>query len=171
MSDVTLRLAVPEDSAELGRLAYQLVKLHHDFDPLRFIKIDDPNAPGYGRFLSSRANDPNAIVLVATVRDDVAEKIVGYTYATLEGKDWNDLRDAVGALNDILVAPEWRQKGIAKKLALETFSRLEALGAPRIVLKTAAKNLTAQRFFHSLGFRDTMIEMTRERGGDVTPGE
>ncbi|MGH7285462.1 MAG: GNAT family N-acetyltransferase, partial [Polyangiaceae bacterium] len=75
------------------------------------------------------------------------------------------LRDAVGALNDILVAPEWRQKGIAKKLALETFARLEKMGAPRIILKTAAKNVTAQRFFKSIGFRETMIEMTRERGG------
>lgn len=168
MSEVSLRPAGPEDAPELGRLAYQLVKLHHDFDPLRFIKIDDPSAPGYGRFLSSRANDPKAIVLVATIQENGADKIVGYTYASLEGKDWNDLRDAVGALNDILVAPEWRKKGIAKKLALETFARLEKMGAPRIILKTAAKNEAAQRFFHALGFRDTMVEMTRERDG-VTP--
>ncbi|MGH7282662.1 MAG: GNAT family N-acetyltransferase, partial [Polyangiaceae bacterium] len=80
MSELTLRLAVAEDSVELGKLAYQLVKLHHDFDPLRFIEIDDPNAPGYGRFLSSRANDPKAIVLVATMQENGAEKIVGYTY-------------------------------------------------------------------------------------------
>ena len=163
MTEVSLRLAVPQDAAQLGRLAYQLVKLHHDFDPQRFIKIDDPSAPGYGRFLSSRASDPKAIVLVATVQEDGAEKIVGYTYASLEGKDWNDLRDAVGALNDILVDPNFRQRGIAKKLALETFARLEQMGAPRILLKTAAKNELAQRFFHSIGFRDTMIEMTRER--------
>jgi hypothetical protein len=30
-------------------------------------------------------------------------------------------------------------------------------------LKTAAKNAAGQAFFESLGFRDTMIEMTRER--------
>lgn len=169
MSEVSVRPAVPEDAAALGRLAYKLVKLHHDFDPLRFIKIDDPNAPGYGRFLSSPGEPGKKIVLVATIQEDGAEKIIGYTYASMEGKDWNDLRDAVGALNDILVDEPHRRKGVARKLALETFARLEALGAPRIVLKTAAKNLTAQRFFHSLGFRDTMIEMTRERGGVTSP--
>ncbi len=168
MSEVTLRLAVPEDAAQLGRLAYQLVKLHHDFDPARFIKIDDPNAPGYGRYLSSRADDPRTVVLVATVVEGGAEKIVGYTYARFEEKDWNDLRDPAGALHDILVDPGYRKRGIAKKLALETFARLEKMGAPRVILKTAAKNETAQRFFRSIGFRDTMIEMTRERGG-VTP--
>lgn len=163
MIDIVLRPAVPEDAAPLGRLAYQLVKLHTDFDPLRFIRIDDPAAPGYGRFLSSRTGDSRTIVLVATVQENGAEKIVGYTYASMEGKDWNDLRDAVGALNDIFVDAAYRRQGVAKKLALATFAKLEELGAPRIILKTAAKNETAQRFFRSLGFRDTMIEMTRER--------
>jgi RimJ/RimL family protein N-acetyltransferase len=35
-------------------------------------------------------------------------------------------------------------------------------GAPRVVLSTAARNARAQRLFASAGFRDTMIEMTRE---------
>ena len=35
-------------------------------------------------------------------------------------------------------------------------------GAPRVVLHTAALNEAAQRFFERLGFRRTMIEMTRE---------
>jgi RimJ/RimL family protein N-acetyltransferase len=43
--------------------------------------------------------------------------------------------------------------------------RLGALGAPRIVLKTSTKNAAAQQLFASLGWRPTMLEMTRERGG------
>jgi hypothetical protein len=35
-------------------------------------------------------------------------------------------------------------------------------GAPRIVLKTSTKNEAAQRLFASLGWRPTMMEMTRE---------
>jgi RimJ/RimL family protein N-acetyltransferase len=35
-------------------------------------------------------------------------------------------------------------------------------GAPRVVLGTAEQNAGAQRLFAKLGFRRTMIEMTRE---------
>jgi ribosomal protein S18 acetylase RimI-like enzyme len=42
---------------------------------------------------------------------------------------------------------------------------LEKLGAPRVVLFTAEKNLIAQSMFAQAGFRRTMIEMTRELTG------
>ena len=44
----------------------------------------------------------------------------------------------------------------------ETCKRLAEMGAPRVVLSTAAKNEGAQKFFEAMGFRRTMIEMTRE---------
>jgi ribosomal protein S18 acetylase RimI-like enzyme len=40
--------------------------------------------------------------------------------------------------------------------------RLTEKGAPRIVLMTAVQNEPAQRLFTRLGFRTTMLEMTRE---------
>jgi ribosomal protein S18 acetylase RimI-like enzyme len=165
MTDVSIRAAVPEDAEQLGRLAFQLVQLHHEWDPLRFIKLDDPNAPRYGWYLSSRGGDKDTVVLVATVPEPAADgrdKIIGYTYARMEPKDWNDLLDPYGALHDIFVDGTSRRKGVARKLALATFDELAKLGAPRVVLKTAAKNEAAQKFFATLGFRDTMIEMTRE---------
>ncbi len=164
MTEATLRPAVPEDADQLGRLAYQLVKLHHDWDRERFIAISDPNAPRYGSWLGSGAKgDPAAVVLVATLPDGDRDAICGYTYARMEGKDWNDLRDACGMLHDIFVDPKVRRRGIARRLALATFAALEQKGAPFIVLKTAAMNAAAQAFFASIGFRPTMIEMTRSR--------
>jgi hypothetical protein len=44
-----------------------------------------------------------------------------------------------------------------------------AKGAPRIVLHTAASNADAQALFARLGFRRTMVEMTREAGGPGSP--
>jgi ribosomal protein S18 acetylase RimI-like enzyme len=43
--------------------------------------------------------------------------------------------------------------------------RLERLGAPRVLLHTASQNREGQALFAKLGFRSTMIEMTREAGG------
>jgi hypothetical protein len=40
-----------------------------------------------------------------------------------------------------------------------------ALRGPRVVLWTAERNQAAQRLFASAGFRQTMLEMTRELGG------
>ena len=57
----------------------------------------------------------------------------------------------------------WRAAGgIATALAGAAIEALERKGAPRVVLHTAAANEPAQRFFEKLGFRRTMIEMTRE---------
>lgn len=39
---------------------------------------------------------------------------------------------------------------------------LAGRGAPRVLLWTAAPNEAARRLFEQLGFRQTMIEMTRE---------
>jgi RimJ/RimL family protein N-acetyltransferase len=39
---------------------------------------------------------------------------------------------------------------------------LHRRGAPRVVLWTADRNSAAQRLFERLGFRRTMIEMTKE---------
>ena len=48
------------------------------------------------------------------------------------------------------------------RLAEEVLRRLKQLGAPRVVLMTAAPNETARRLFSRLGFRATVVEMTRE---------
>jgi RimJ/RimL family protein N-acetyltransferase len=46
-------------------------------------------------------------------------------------------------------------------------ARLEALGAPRVVLLTAWQNDGAQALFEKAGFRRTMVEMTRESAAHV----
>jgi ribosomal protein S18 acetylase RimI-like enzyme len=55
-----------------------------------------------------------------------------------------------------------RREGVATTLMNAAFEWLESRGMPRVVLGTAASNEPAQRLFDRLGFRRTMIEMTRE---------
>jgi ribosomal protein S18 acetylase RimI-like enzyme len=43
-------------------------------------------------------------------------------------------------------------------------AELEQLGAEIVVLATMVDNLGAQQLFASLGFRRTMLELTRDRG-------
>jgi ribosomal protein S18 acetylase RimI-like enzyme len=152
---VPTRLELPAVCALAGELA----RMHHGFDPARFLLPERVEA-GYERFFASELRDPHALVLAALLDD----RIVGYAYGRLEPRDWNMLLDAHGALHDLYVDPAARHRGVARRLVREALRRLEEMGAPRVVLHTAQANESAQRFFESLGFRRTMVEMTRERG-------
>ena len=75
------------------------------------------------------------------------------------------LLESHGALHDVLVAKGARKTGVGEALVREMCARLEALGAPRVLLHTAVQNDAAQALFEKLGFRRTMIEMTRDGVG------
>ena len=153
-----IRPARAADLPAVSRLAAELVRLHHRYDPPRFLLVE-PVEEGYQWFFSREVKRKDAIILVA---EDEAARIVGYAYGTLEGRDWNDLLDACGKLNDLYVDPSARRQGIARALVTEMFAALKARGAPRVVLLSAWKNPEAHAFFESLGFRRTMLEMTAE---------
>jgi ribosomal protein S18 acetylase RimI-like enzyme len=154
---VRVRTATSADLARVGELAGRLLRQHHDFDALRFFLPERPEE-GYRSWLGRELANGQAVVLVAEDDGDV----VGYAYARLEERDWNALLDVHGALHDVFVDEHARGKGIARALVEEACARLREMGAPRVVLHAAAKNEDAQRFFAKLGFRQTMIEMTRE---------
>jgi ribosomal protein S18 acetylase RimI-like enzyme len=164
-SPVIIRPAVTKDMPTIGRLGALLVRLHHDFDPQRFIAATARTERSYASFLGSQLESPNVVVLVAE-RDG---EVLGYTYAGIEDYDYMSLRGPAGVVYDIVVDPAHREHGVGRMLLDATLSALEARGAPRVVLSTAEQNEPAQRLFARAGFRRTMIEMTRERG--ATPDD
>jgi GNAT superfamily N-acetyltransferase len=62
----------------------------------------------------------------------------------------------------VVVEDSSRRLGIATSLVEAATDWLRAHGAPRVMLWTAEQNPAAQNLFNRLGFRRTMIEMTRE---------
>ncbi len=91
--------------------------------------------------------------------------VVGYVYAAVEPLSWKELRDEAGFVHDEYVDDHARGLGIATALTEDAARWLAARGVPRVLLWTAAPNEAARRLFTRLGFRTTMLEMTRE----VTP--
>jgi ribosomal protein S18 acetylase RimI-like enzyme len=151
----------PAGSADLPRvseLAALLVRQHHALDAERFMLVE-PIAEGYRRFFTGELRRKGAVILVA---EDDDGAILGYAYATLEPRNWNDLLDAAGKLNDVLVDPNARRRGVGRALVRAALDELASRGAPRVVLMTAWRNPNAHAFFESLGFRRTMLEMTAE---------
>lgn len=156
---VTVRPIEKRDLEATAQLAGKLIRLHHEWDPARFFVVRGVEA-GYERFLATEMSNPDAVVLVAVQGEE--QRVVGYAYAGLEERNWSDLRDACGKLHDVYVDEAARGGGVAAMLVEETVKRLRAMGAPRVVLMAASKNEAGRRLFAKLGFRETMIEMTRE---------
>jgi len=155
-----IRPGVAADEEALGRLGALLVAEHHKFDPERFIapRPDVPEA--YGRFLASQFGKAEKLVLVA--EHDGA--VVGYAFGGMEGFDYMALLGPAAVLYDLVVDPARRGEGVGTALLDAVFADLKKRGAPRVLLFTAYKNGGAQSLFERVGFRRTMIEMTRELG-------
>ena len=154
----TIRRASTTDLPRLGRLGALLVEEHHNFDERRFLPTRDRTPADYAAFLVRQLADPNVIILVADDHGDV----VGYTYATIEGYDYMALRGPAAVIQDIIVDPQFRGRGIGRQLLTATLESLRTGGSSQVVLSTAERNEPAQRLFASAGFRRTMVEMTRE---------
>ena len=153
-----IRRATKADLPSLGRLGALLVEQHHGFDRRRFLADDSRTPETYARFLGNQLEEPDALVLAA----EDAGQIVGYTFSQMDGPDFKALRGPAALLHDLLVGPDHRGRGIAARLVEETVALWRERGARQILLSTACQNLPAQRLFARLGFRATMIEMTRE---------
>jgi ribosomal protein S18 acetylase RimI-like enzyme len=164
MSPSIVRRATEVDLSALGRMGGALARLHHAWDPPRFM-LPDEIERGYRWWLGRELTNPDAVVLVG----EVDASVVGYCYGRLEERDWNALLDAHGALHDLWVDDSARKHGLGRRLVEAMIEALTAQGAPRIVLTTSTKNEVAQRLFASLGWRPTMVEMTRESAQNTSP--
>lgn len=155
---VEIRRATENDLPALGQLGAVLLRTHYGFDQQRFIAPGYDPASGYSWFLGTQLAKPDVAVFVAERSGDV----VGYVYAGIEPQSWKELRDEAGFIHDVVVDERGRKRGLASRLIETALEWLASRGMPRVVLWTAEPNADAQRLFTRLGFRKTMIEMTRE---------
>lgn len=134
------------------------MRTHYAFDPQRFLAAGDHAERGYASFLKSQLDDDDVVVFVA----ENDGRVVGYVYAGLEPMSWKELRGPAGFIHDVVVEDASRSSGAGTALIDAAIAWLKDRGAPRVVLWTADRNEAAQRLFARLGFRRTMIEMTKE---------
>jgi ribosomal protein S18 acetylase RimI-like enzyme len=157
-ADIVIRPATRADLPSLGRLGALLLRTHYDFDRERFIAPGDNVEDGYAWFLGTQLRHKDVAIFVG----ERGGEVLGYIYAGIEPHSWKELRDEAGFIHDIVVDERGRRSGMASKLMERAVDWLRERGMPRVVLWTAERNDPAQRLFAALGFRRTMIEMTRE---------
>lgn len=157
-SDVIIRTAAAGDFEAMGALGARLVEVHYAFDPPRFLEPGAGLAEGYASFLRGESKRKGAVVFVA----EVSGRVAGYAYAAIEPLSWQELRDEAGFIHDVYVDEASRGHGVATRLIEAVTAWVREQGIRQIVLHTAFHNAGAQRLFKRVGFRPTMIEMTRD---------
>lgn len=155
---MAVRRATEADLPAVGQLGALLLRVHYEFDHDRFMRPGAGAEEGYAWFLGTQLTEADALVLVA----ELEARIVGYLYAAIEPRNWKELRDEAAFIHDILVAEGHRKAGIAQALMEEALSWARSRGVPRVMLWTATPNTHARGLFERLGFRPTMVEMTKE---------
>jgi ribosomal protein S18 acetylase RimI-like enzyme len=155
---VQVRAATKDDLQVLGRLGASLMRAHYAYDRQRFMAPGARPDVGYARFLGSQLDRPDVAIFVAEKEGG----IVGYVYAGIEPVSWKELRDESGYVHDLVVDEGFRGHGVGTALMEAALAWMTERGLPRVVLSTAQPNDVAQRLFERLGFRRTMVEMTRE---------
>jgi GNAT superfamily N-acetyltransferase len=158
---VEIRQAERSDLPALARLGAKLAREHHALDPDRFFAPEEPIEEGYAWWLGKELSNPRAAVLAAKA----GRAVLGYAYGRIEPREWNTLRDRCGVGVDLWVEPPARGAGIGARLVEALAEALGRRGAERVVIDVAARNPKAARLFARMGFRPTMLEMTRETPG------
>ena len=156
--EITIRRGEQRDLAVVGEMGAQLVRMHHAFDARRFLTPPAGVAEGYASFLGTQLARDDVAVYVA----DREGTVVGYVYAGVEPMSWMELREEAGFIHDIFVIEAARGSGVAVRLAEAAIAWLAGRGMPRVLLWTVPQNEAARRLFGRLGFRQTMMELTRE---------
>jgi ribosomal protein S18 acetylase RimI-like enzyme len=81
---------------------------------------------------------------------EVDDRIAGFQSLDLWAK-YTDSFDHVGVMGTI-VLPQWRRKGIGRRLAQHSLAYARAHGYEKVVIYVRAGNTGAQAFYRSLGF-------------------
>ncbi|MEQ1635260.1 MAG: GNAT family N-acetyltransferase [Methylococcales bacterium] len=152
---INIRVAKPDDIPKLVELLTALFTLETDF-----VVDTDKQASG----LSQLLNNDHACVLVAYVEPQNSmsfpQQVVGMCsiqtlISTAEG-------GRVGLLEDLIVAAEFRQQGIATKLLAQASDWAERGGLKRLQLLADKTNLPALGFYARQGWQTTQMICLRK---------
>ncbi len=152
---IVIRQASREDLKSIVPLLVRLKRLNAEFDPLLEV-VPDLESVAL-KYLEDALDNPQAIVLVAVE----GEKVVAVLKASVEDRLFYKPRH-VGVIKEFYILPEYRRKGIGKRLIVEGMNQLRKRGAEVIMASFPAHNEIAINFYRKLGFRPVEYLFAKE---------
>jgi diamine N-acetyltransferase len=153
---LAIRSARLADHAQLSPLVEELDRLHREGAPWLFQTPDsDPRPIAY---LEALLADPKAGVLVADVGECVG-------LATVHLRDAPTFPIFIpqqhAVIDTLVVRPDWRRKGIGRKLYEACEAWATARAAPWLDINVYEFNAEARRFYTVVGFGSVMRRMRK----------
>jgi len=124
-------------------LAHEMYEIEH------FIKPSETNSDRWIKFVQKGLASERSLLLVAKNKN----RLVGFVFANASRDFPLDVSKFVGAVNDVYVLPQFRCKGIGKKLMVKCLNRMKALGMNVASLTVLMENKTAIKLYEKLGFK------------------
>lgn len=141
---IRVRRATAADIPQLCKLLAALFAQEHDFTP-------DATRQRRGLHLIMKQPAMGCIYCAISGRTILGMVSLLFSVSTAEG-------GRAAWLEDMVVHPDWRGRGIGERLLREAIRRGRAAGCRRLTLLTDASNRAAMRFYRRAGFtRSQMV--------------
>lgn len=152
---VVIRQATKEDLESAVHLVVRLKRLNAEFDPMLEVAPDIEAATR--KYLEDALNNPRSVFLVAVE----GSKIVGILKGDVEDRIFYSPKYA-GKIKEFYILPEYRRKGIGKRLMMEGIDQLRRKGAEVIMASFPALNEIAVSFYKKMNFRPIEYTFAKE---------
>jgi ribosomal protein S18 acetylase RimI-like enzyme len=151
---IVIREAREEDIKKIAPMVIRFYRFNEEFDPAwstKDLSLDDVE-----KILKERlaAGD---IILFAEVED----KAVGFLRAEINENPFLE-KGRIVVVKELYVKPEFRRRGIAKRLINEVESLLRKYDAKMLAAELPALNVIANAFYKNLGFRNYLSVYIKE---------
>lgn len=160
-NDITIRRARIDDHVAVCALLDSLHGLHHEHAPSMF-RPPASESDSRARLAAFLAMEGH-VILVADSAGEVAGIARGAIRKSPAPSIFVEPHWAV--LEELVVAPAWRRRGIGRLLTAAVEQWAVACGAPSIELNVYDFNADARRFYESLGY----LPLTRKLRKPLTP--
>ena len=165
MNEPTLRIEYGNER-DLDLLCPLWLCLHHHHQSIAPALApyagDDASWQTRRRFYSDCLLQKGSFVLLAYS----GEELIGYALVLVQPTSsmWSDtwvVGDRTAELETIVVAPEWRGRGVASLLMDRVEAELEKLGIKDVIIGALSTNSAVLELYRRRGFESTWLVMTR----------
>jgi len=132
-------------------LAHEMFGIEH------FILPSEANANKWVKFVHDSLAGKRGFLLAAKI----GNKPIGFAYGTIFRDYPIEVSELTASINDLYVLPEFRGKGIGKKLIVESLNRLKTEGVKSVRLTVLTNNEAALKLYKKLGFKIYQYGMTK----------
>jgi len=151
---VVIREIRVEDLDYVAPLVIRFYRFNEEFDPAWSTKELDSDF--VKNILKERLESGDLLYLA-----EVEGKVVGFLRAEVRTNPFLE-KDKMVVIKELYVKPEYRRRGIARRLIEEANKALEKIGAKILAAEFPSLNTVADDFYKKLGFRRYLSTYIRE---------